>query len=165
MCTAVAFDVLLMTVCAEHIAQAVETTEATASESLLESLDDSDDDFGGQPAFFTAASVALPRLQPDAVLPDTVLWRVQLMAAEAPRVAACEQCLAEAGLQAEPTCSITSEQVYRQMPASRPDARTLDSRTPVDNALQTTHLWPTLCSLLLHRGRLSRNDLAAYSMQ
>jgi len=112
----------------------------TVSKSLLESLDDSDDDFGGPPALLSPASIALAPLQPDGV-PDTMAWRVQLKAAEAPCMAACEQCLAEAGLETEPTCSITSEQLFRQM---------RDSRTPLDAVLRTTHPLPTLCSVLLH---------------
>jgi len=109
----------------------------TVSKSLLESLDDSDDDFGGPPALLSPASIALAPLQPDGV-PDTMAWRVQLKAAEAPCMAAC---VAEAGLETEPTCSITSEQLFRQM---------RDSRTPLDAVLRTTHPLPTLCSVLLH---------------
>ncbi len=110
-----AFPVLCM--CAEwleHHVQATDAAAATASKSLLESLHDSDDDFGGPAPLLSAASAALPPLQLDGH-PDTLASQVQLMAAEAPCTTACGRCLAEAGLEAQPTCSITSEQLDRQM--------------------------------------------------
>ena len=62
-----------MTVCAERIAQASRPAAATASKSLLESLDDSDDEVGGPPPLLSAASVAFPPLQTSGDL-DTLAW-------------------------------------------------------------------------------------------
>ena len=137
----------------EHNAQATDAAAATASKSLLESLDDSDDDFGGPAPLLSAASVVSPPVQPDAVR-DTMAWRVQLIAAEAPCMAECEHFIAQPGQESQPMC-ISSEQQYRQMrdtqhdASSGRDADTLHSQMPVDNELRTTELLSTLRSLPL----------------
>ena len=127
--------------------QAAEATAATALKSLLESLDDSDDDFGGPPPYLSTASSVSPPAPLDGGR-DTVAWRVQLMAAEAPCMAASEHSVAGAGPEAEPIC-IASEQLYRQMQGTEHDTSALQSQTPIDNVLRTTHVLSALRSLPL----------------
>ena len=137
-----------MTVCLENTAQAAEVAGATASKSLLESLDDSDDDFGGPPSLLSAASVVSLPLQPEAGQ-DAGAWRAQLMAAEAPCTAAREHYLAEPDAEAESRCSIASAQLYRQLRDTGQDPSILDSQTPVADVLRTTHVVPDSPSPLL----------------
>ena len=127
--------------------QASEAAAATASKSLLESLDDSDDDFGGPPPYLSTASAVSQPAPPDGGR-DTVAWRVQLMAAEAPYMAASEHSVAGPRPVAQPMC-IDSEQLYRHNQDTEHDTSTLHSQTLVDNVLRTTHVLSALRSLPL----------------